>query len=202
MRKTPQEFKRVEVKQVITKVLRDTKTNLSPISISVNESMNDDFTTTDFSFRISGPESRIVTLENQKGKGFVDGLFIGLQQYFCSKYNSLEKIKLADYNVNPIMANSKKSMGTDAQACVLLSVQVDPHGLSEFGHTSRSMMYSSFSAALEAFEFYVNCERSFQKIQMFLSDAQKRNRGDTISQCIYDLSKLTEVNSYEKREKN
>ena len=198
MRNTPQEFKRVEVKNIITKVLGETQTRLLPVSITVAESLNDDFTTTDFSFEIVGKESKIVTLEKQKGKGFVDGLFTGLQQYFSNEYCSLEKIRLADYNVNPNMANSKNSMGTDAQASVLLSVLLRPHGLSEFSHTSRSMIYSSFSAGLEAFQFYINCDRAFDRIQLFLDDAQKRNRGDIISQCMYDLSKLTEVNTYER----
>lgn len=202
MRKTPQDFKRVEVKQIITKVLGDTQTRLLPISITVGESLDDDFTTTDFSFEIAGKDHEIVTLKNQKGKGFVDGLFTGLQQYFSNNYSSLTKIKLADYNVNPIMANSKKSMGTDAQASVSLSVMVHPHGLSEFSHTSRSMIHSSFSAALEAFQFYVNCEKAFHRIQLFIEDAQQRNRGDVISGCIYDLSKLTEVNTYERKEES
>lgn len=202
MRKTPQDFKRVEVKNIILKVLGDTQTRLLPISITVSESLDDDFTITDFSFEIVGKDPKIVTLDNQKGKGFVDGLFTGLQQYFSSQYSSLEKIGLADYNVNPIMTNSKKSMGTDAQASVSLSVLVHPHGLSEFSHTSRSMIYSSFSAALEAFQFYVNCDRAFHRIQLFIKDAQQRNRGDVISSCIYDLSRLTEVNTYDKEEED
>tara|TARA_B100000282_G_C31718575_1_gene484793 strand:+ start:191 stop:799 length:609 start_codon:yes stop_codon:yes gene_type:complete len=202
MRKTPQDFKRVEIKNIISKVLGDTQTRLLPISITVNESLDDDFTATDFSFEIAGKDPKIVTLDNQRGKGFVDGLFTGLQQYFSSEYSSLEKIGLADYSVNPIMANCKKSMGTDAQASVSLSVLVHPHGLSEFSHTSRSMIYSSFSAALEAFQFYVNCDRTFHRIQLFIKDAQLRNRGDVISSCIYDLSRLTEVNTYDKEEKN
>ena len=202
MRKTPQDFKRVEVKQIITKVLGDTQTRLLPISITVGESLDDDFTTTDFSFEVTGKDSKIVTLESQKGKGFVDGLFAGLQHHFSSEYSSLDKIRLADYSVNPIMTNSKNSMGTDAQASVSLSVLVHPHGLSEFSHTSRSMIYSSFSAALEAFQFYVNCDRAFHRIQLFIEDAQQRNRGDVISSCIYDLSRLTEVNTYDKEEKD
>lgn len=202
MRKTPQEFKRVEVKEIIQKVLGETKTRLSPVSITVSESLQDDFTITDFSFNLSiGPSTETVALDNQKGKGFVDGVFTGLHSYFVDKYSSLERIRLADYNVNPIMSNSKKSMGTDAQASVLLSVTADLHGLAEFRHTSRSMIYSSFSAALEAFQFYVNCDRTFDKIQLFIEDARERNRGDIISECIYDLSKLTEVNNYvQKRE--
>lgn len=198
---TPEEFKRLEIKQIVDKVLRDSVIRLLPISISVGESLNDDFTTTDFSFEQAGHQNKIITLDNQKGKGFVDGLFRGLHSYFSKDYISLQKIKLVDYNVNPIISNSKKSLGTDAQAAVTLSVDVDSHGISEFQHTSRSMIYSSFASALEAFQFYINCDRAFQKIQLFIQDAQQRNRGDVISQCVYDLSKLTEVNTYE-RQKN
>lgn len=201
MHKTPQQFKRSEVKQIIDKVLGESKTTISPISITVGESLNDDFTTTEFSFEVKGKENKIVTLEEQKGKGFVDGLFTGLHSYFSKDYSSLDKIRLSDYNVNPMISNSKNSMGTDAQASVMLSVYVDTHGISEFQHTSRSMIYSSFASALSAFQFYVNCERCFHRIQLFIQDAQTRNRGDVISQCIYDLSKLTEVNTYE-REKD
>ncbi len=198
MKKTPQQFKRTEVKEVIAKVLGDTMTTLLPVSISVSESLEDDFTTTDFSFEVTGFDPKVVTLQSQKGKGFVDGLFTGLHKHFKDQYDSLEKIKLADYNVNPIMVNSKKSMGTDAQASVLLSVFVGTHGIAEFSHTSRSMIYSSFSAALESFQFYINCDRAFSRIQMFIEDAQKRNRGDLVSNCVYDLSKLTEVNTYDR----
>tara|TARA_Y100000114_G_C11748834_1_gene323112 strand:- start:1300 stop:1902 length:603 start_codon:yes stop_codon:yes gene_type:complete len=198
---TPEEFKRLEIRQIVDKVLKASVTKILPISITVSESLDDDFTTTDFSFEMTGQKNKIITLDNQKGKGFVDGLFKGLHGYFSKDYDSLQKIKLIDYNVNPIICNSKKSLGTDAQASVALHVHVDGHGVSEFQHTSRSMIYSSFVSALEAFQFYINCDRTFQKIQLFIQDAQQRNRGDVVSQCIYDLSKLTEVNTYE-RQKN
>ena len=61
------------------------------------------------------------------------------------------------------------------------------------------MIHSSFSLALEAFEFYINCERTFNKIQLVISDAESRNRADIVSENVYRLSKLTEVNSYEKK---
>ena len=64
------------------------------------------------------------------------------------------------------------------------------------------MIYSSFVLALEAFQFYINCERVFDKIQLVIADAQTRNRGDTINRAMYDLSKITEVNTYEKKGKS
>ena len=59
------------------------------------------------------------------------------------------------------------------------------------------MVRSSFFAVLKAFEFYINCERTFVSLKNILEDAQSRNRGDIIQACLLDLSKLTEVNTYE-----
>lgn len=198
MQKTPQEFKRQSVKQLFDKILRDTKTNLIPVSIAASESLNDDFTTTEFSFEETGIKERIVSKES-KGKGFIDGLFQGLYSSYIEEYPSLEKIQLVDIKVNPIMKASK-TLGSEAQASVIFSVEVDGHGLSEFQHKSRSMIYSGFIATLEAFQFYINCERTFHKIQIILGDAEQRNRGDIAQTCMTDLSKLTEVNTYEKKQ--
>ena len=202
MQRTPQQFKRLEVKKIIDKVLKDTQTYLAPVSINVEESIDNKFTTTDFTFRVTHSNSEIVSLKGQKGKGFVDGLFIGLHHYFSKAYNSLDRIRLADYSVNPLMSKSKKNMGTDAQASVSISVHTGHHSIAEFQHTSRSMIYSSFAATLQAFQFYINCDRCFHKIQLFVDDAEKRNRGDVMSQWMYDLSRLTEVNTYDERQKS
>ena len=199
MRKTPQEFKRLEVKKVINRTLGESKTVLGPIFIKAEEEFSSGATLTSFSFRISGPRIEDVTLSNIPGKVFVDGIFRGLDKYFTPDFPSLKKIRLSDFKVNPSFSNSRKSMGTDAQATVVLSVHVSDHGIAEFCHKSRSMMYSSFVSALNAYQFYVNCERSFDKIQFFLKDARERNRGDIVSQCTYNLSRLTEVNTYERK---
>ena len=90
-------------------------------------------------------------------------------------------------------------MGTDAETEVVIVVDVKDHGVAEFGCTSRSILHSSFMATLGVFEFYVNCEKTFHKIRLFLDDATTRNRGDIIQSCMTDLSKLTEVNTYDKK---
>ena len=195
MKKTPQQFKRENVRSVFLKVLGESSTKLAPLSISCSESLNDDFTTTDFSFEESGKKSKIISLENIKGSGFVDGLFCGLYEHYVNDYKSIKKIKLVDIMVNPIMKASKK-LGSEARASVVLSVEVDKHGIAEFQHESRSMIYSCFASALEAFQFYINCERSFHRIKLVIADATERNRGDIIQKCMNDLSKLTEVNTY------
>ena len=50
MKRTPQQFRRENVKKLFDKILLQSKTQFSPLSIKVYESLNDDFTTTDFSF--------------------------------------------------------------------------------------------------------------------------------------------------------
>tara|TARA_B100000927_G_scaffold278972_1_gene262164 strand:- start:1597 stop:2208 length:612 start_codon:yes stop_codon:yes gene_type:complete len=200
MRKTPQHFKRLETKKVIEEILQKNKTSLSPLAIITSENLNENFTTTSFSFleSLDGEESQ-VNIENKRGKGFIDGLFTGLHEHYSQSYESLKDIKLVNLKVNPVLSAARNSIGTDAQASVLFSLHIKNHGISEFHHKSRSMIHSSFNLALEAFQFYINCERVFDKIQILIAEAQSRNRGDIVSDYIYKLSKITEVNSYEKR---
>ena len=171
MKKTPQEFRREEVKKLFDKVLGTNKTNLVPLSISASESLNDDFTTTDFSFEDISPSGSIKTINDVKSKGFVDGLFRGLHDHYASRHTSLKHIKLVDLVVNPLMKSSKKSIGSEAKTNVALRVEIAGHGIAEFQDTSRSIIYSAFVASLNAFEFYINCERTFDKINFVVDDA-------------------------------
>ena len=81
---------------------------------------------------------------------------------------------------------------------MIFRVEIRNHGIVEFESTSNSIMHSSFSATLEAFQFYINCERTFQKMKLIMDDAKARNRSDIFQRCLFDLSALTEMNSYEK----
>lgn len=200
MIQTPHFYKRQEARTIINKFIKK-KTLLSPLSISVTESYQDDFTTVDFSYQHRDDKEEIVTIDKSKGKGFIDSLFKGLSNHYSDKYKSLSKINLTEFSVNPIMSNSRKSFGTDSQANVSFRINLENRGIADFQHKSRSIVYSGFSASLSTFQFYINCERAFHKIQDVLSDAKNRSRGDIVQSCMYDLSKLTEVNSYEKRER-
>ena len=195
MKETPQQFRRQNVKKLFDKILLQSKTQFLPLSINVSESLNDDFTTTDFSFEEKGATQRIITIRNSKGKGFIDGLFLGLYKEYIKNYASLEKLKLVDLMVNPIM-KAGTNIGSGASTSVLFRVEVKNHGIAEFQHKSRSMIYSSFVSALETFQFYINCERCFYKIKLIANDASSRNRGDILQSCMVDLSTLTEVNTY------
>lgn len=196
MKITPQQFRRDNVKKLHQKVLQDNRVVFTPLAISTHDSIEDDFTTVDLSFSEESLGSKkLVQIRGIKSNGFVDGLFLGLYKNYVQSYNSLSKLKLVDLMVNPIMKAST-SRGSDAKTSVIFRVEVEGHGLSEFQHESRSVIYSSFISALEVFQFYINCEKTFQKIKLVIEDAQARNRGDIVQDCLTDLSKLTEVNTY------
>ena len=49
---------------------------------------------------------------------------------------------------------------------------------------------------MDAFQFYVNCDRCFRKLKLFLTNANERNRGDISQGILTDMAKLTAVNNY------
>lgn len=202
MRKTPQEFRRNNVKALFSKVLQAQVITLKPLDITVRESFNDDFTKVDISFSETvGGVNRCIDATATQARGFVDGLFKACHEHYSETYTSLQNIKLVNYQARPNLKRTQKTIGSEAKVEVGVVVEVKNHGIAEFHNQSRSILHSSFVNILSAFEFYINCERSFDKIQIILEDAKNRSRGDIVQSCMYDLSKLTEVNTYEKREK-
>lgn len=202
MRKTPEEFKRGNVKELFDKVLKSYQIKLKPFDISVSESFKTDFTSVEMSINetLQGIQGPSFMLEEHQAKGFVDGIFKCCHKHYSKDYESLRNIRLVDYQVTPRIKKTAKTMGTEAKIDVAIMVDIKDHGAAEFVCTSRSILHSTFIATLEVFEFYINCEKAFHKIQLALDDAKSRNRGDIIQSCVSDLSKLTEVNTYVKKE--
>ena len=201
MRKTPEEFKRENVKELFDRILKSYRIRLRPFDISVNESFNTDFTSVEMSINenTQGIQSPHFVLAEHEAKGFVDGMFKCCHKHYSKDYGSLNSIRLVDYQVEPRIKKSATKMGTDAETEVAIIVDVKDHGVAEFSCVSRSILHSTFIATLEVFEFYINCEKTFHKIQLVLSDANQRNRADIVQACVSDLSRLTEVNTYEKK---
>jgi len=199
MKKTPQEFRRENVKELFKKVLNTQAIKLAPYDISVKESWNSDFTVVDLAINeMAGDVQSRREIREDKAKGFVDGMFKACHGQYVETHSSLNNIELVDYQVKPKFNKSKGTMGSDAETEVTLMVQVRDHGVAEFSCTSRSILYSSFVATLEAFQFYINCDKSFRKIKLILEDAQARNRGDIEQLCMSELAMLTDVNTYGK----
>jgi len=197
--KTPEEFKRENIKELFDKILSAQKIKLEPSTISVGESWQSDFTSVDFSYKvIKGDTVNLVETQETEAKGFVDGVFRACCRIFEKDYPTLSNIKLYDYKVKPNFTKAKTHSGSDAKVEVTVMMEVKDHGIAEFSSVSRSILYSSFEAVLKVFQFYANCEIAFHKLQLILEDARQRNRGDIVQSCVLDLSKITEVNTYEK----
>ena len=201
MIQTPQQIKRQEILSVTDRILKKEKVQLAAISLIAKQDIKVNYTSTDFSLEIKDPKKTIITLNDKRGKGFVDSLFIGLHEFFSPTYHSLNNIQLCDFKVNPSLSSSRNKIGTDAQASIVLSMYVKRHGVAEFHHKSRSIINSVFITILKVFEFYINCEKSFFKIQEFIKEARTRNRGDVVNNYIYDLCKITEANTYDEKKR-
>jgi len=198
--RTPQDFRRENVKELFDKILKDSKTRLIPKGISINESINSDFTSVDFSIdMISGETKRTYNFIDVKGKGFVDAVFTTCYEEFVEPFPSIKNLNLVDLIVKPIFSMSRKESGTDARTDVIFRVEIKNHGLSEFSARSRSIVHASFQVIVEAFQFYINCDRTFRRLGACLEDANSRHRSDTAQSCIADLAKLTTVNTYERK---
>ena len=198
--RTPQDFRRENVKELFDRILKDSKTKLVPKNISINESINSDFTSVSFSLdMISGQETRTYNFIDVEGKGFVDAVFTTCYQEFIEPFPSIKNLNLVDLIVKPIFSMSRKESGTDARTDVIFRVEIKDHGLSEFSARSRSIVHASFQVMMEAFQFYINCDKTFHQLRTWLDDASSRHRGDLAQSCVADLAKLTTVNAYERK---
>tara|TARA_B100000131_G_scaffold310364_1_gene341948 strand:- start:1662 stop:2264 length:603 start_codon:yes stop_codon:yes gene_type:complete len=198
--RTPQDFRRENVKELFDKILKDNKTKLLPRSISINESIDSDFTSVSFSLdMVSGKETRTYNFIDIEGKGFVDAVFTTCYEEFVEPFPSIKNLNLVDLIVKPIFSMSRKPSGTDARTDVIFRVEIKNHGLSEFSARSSSIVHASFQVMMEAFQFYINCDRTFHRLGTCFEDASSRHRGDTAQECLTDLAKLTTVNTYERK---
>ena len=197
--RTPQDFRREYVKELFDKILKNNKTIITPKSITINESHDSDFTSVNFSIDVSGEAKRTYNFPEVEGKGFVDAVFTTCYEEFVEPYPSLKNLSLVDLIVKPIFSMSVKDLGCDARTDIILRVETKAHGLSEFSARSRSIVHASFLAMTEAFQFYINCDRTFHVLRSCFDGAKSRHRGDLTQSYLRDLSELTNVNSYVQR---
>ena len=195
--KTPEDFRRDDVREVFKRRLGEQIIQLRPLSIKIEENLLSDKTMVDLSFeKIAGTKKKKFSFKKSPGSGFVDAIFKTCHSTFAKEFASLNNLTLVDLQVKPIFSMSCTDAKTDAKTDVVFRLETKQHGISEFRSRSRSIVYSSFAAILGAFQFYINCDKTFSKLQYILEDARKRNRGDVSQGCISDLSVLTRVNTY------
>ena len=195
---TPQEIKRKIVRDVFERVLGARRIELAPVSILAKESCDSDYTSVNLEYdeSTSGHVTRN-KFEEVQSKGFIDGIYKTLLGAYSERYTSLKNLQLSGLVVNPNFKKKVESLGSDAITSIVFQLMVKGHGPAEFESTSRSLLYSSFAASLKAFQFYINCQKTFEHIGTVITDAKSRNRGDILQKCMSDLHYLTTVNSYD-----
>jgi len=175
---------------------------LKPLTLKVREDFLDERTYVDLSFqkteekKTGTQDTKEYSFTDMPGLGFIDSVFNICYKNFSEEYTSLKNISLVDVIVKPIFSVSTTPQGTDAKTDIFFRVKTKDHGISEFRSRSRSIIRAGLSAALEAFEFYINCDKAHKTLLFVLEDAKKRNRGDISQKCISDLSALSRVNTY------
>lgn len=196
--KTPDDFKRADVKEVFSRRLGDNIIILNPLSIKIEESLQEKNTLVDLAFdKIEDSKKKSYNFDKVPGSGFVDAVYKICYSLFLDDFPSLKNVGLVDVLVRPIFSMSKTDAKTDAKTDVSFRIQTKHHGITEFTTRSRSIVYSSLSSMLEAFEFYMNCDKAFRLLQRILKDSEGRHRGDIKQACMLDLSTLTGVNTYD-----
>ena len=196
--KDVQDLQRDNKREIFKRILQDDVLQLRPNTITISESGPCD-TAVDFSFfeEASGT-SRLIDVKDSRGQGFLDCVFSSCHRLYLESYSSLKNLSLNKFDVKPRIIKSTSESGTGSEVSVSFGLSVPTRGRSEFTCRSRSIIYASFTAVLQSFQFYVNCEKTFRKLENILNDARSRHRMDIEQRCIFDMSVLTEVNSYEK----
>ena len=195
--KTPEDYRRKDIKKLFDKILKKEKVSIRTRSILIQEDSQSDMTNVCFSFDLeSDGVKRGYNYIDVKGKGFVDAIFTHCHEELVESYTSLKNLSVVELQVKPIFSMSRKKTGTDARTDVLFMLETKEHGISEFSCRSNSVIRASFQAIMEAFQFYVNCDKAFLKLKSFLDDANRRNRADIAQQILTDMAKLTTVNNY------
>ncbi len=196
--KTPQDYRRDDIRQLFSRRLGEDIIKLSPMSLKVEESISREKTIIDFSFeKTENKVKNDYKFLEVPGSGFLDAIYKACHNTFVGDFNSLANLSLVDVIIKPIFAMSSTNAKTDAKTNVSLRLRTKQHGISEFSSISRSIVYSSFVSMLSAFQFYMNCDKTFKVLKFVLEDAQSRNRGDIAQQCWSDMAVLTRVNTYD-----
>lgn len=135
---------------------------------------------------LSGDSESEYTLE-KSGIGIVNIFFNSLIDQYASSYSSLENISFKEFRVTPCFFKSVGS-GSDAKVVVEITFSNKSKQKMVFSETGESLFSSILLTLLGAFEFYINIEKSFNRLNFLIEDSKQRNRGDLVQRYTYDLS--------------
>ena len=176
--------KRKEAYKIMKRTLGDDYVTFSINEGHILEDVANKKTSLCIKFSENGAEQ--CTIE-RSGFGVVNVLFDALIDQYEKTYTSLSDITLKKFSVTPDFSKTKGN-GSDAKVVVEMMFSNTSNQITTFSEKCDSLFSSMLKTIFKAFEFYINREKSFNRLNFFIEDSKKRNRGDLIQKYTYDLT--------------
>lgn len=184
------EIHRDEVRSICEEFLGERIISLTPREIMCVDKGKSNKTVVKFSFTDS-TERKILKFSTC-GHGFVNCIYSSCMDKYIEKYPSLQNLVLVSAESTPLLSTCKSK-----KIITKIGVNLkDKKEIVEFRYSSGSLLYSCLAVVLKAFQFYINCEKTFRRLKSLVSEARSRQRADLVSLYSYKMSSLTRVNNY------
>tara|TARA_B100001094_G_C17792662_1_gene605127 strand:- start:31 stop:588 length:558 start_codon:yes stop_codon:yes gene_type:complete len=180
-----------EIQEYIEEYLQDKKTNLKITNYTLKESASG--ATIVLRLLSSGDEIELTGT----GVGLLDACWAALVAGFKDEYGSLNRIELTDaYFRTDVRKGSDVNSSMKSRMVINLEFKNQSKNIVSFRRRTSSVSYSSVSAVVAAIEFYINCEKLFNRLRFLTEEAKGRNRSDIAQKYCYALSKIVQVTNY------
>ena len=139
--------------------------------------------------------NKIVNFDGH-GVGLVDAGFNAFLDLYAEKYKSLSTISLTDLYFK---VDHRKRDGLNFKSKTLMKLEFsnDNKDRTCFSEKTTSIGFTGLSVLSKSFEYYINCELLFKRLNFLIQDAETRNRFDVVSTYKYALTKVVEVTNYQ-----
>jgi len=196
MASSPGQVRREKLEELFGEVLQTHRMVIRPVSVTCQEFCDKGLSKASFVWQEARKNNiKDLKFQDANGQGFIDSVFSTCMTHYSEEFESLKNIKFKNLLVQPIF-RSLRETGTNAETDVVLRLEVQNREEVDFTSRSRSILFSSYATVLSAFQFYINCELAFRKLKLLAKDAKSRNRGDLLSDYLYKISHISEMNSY------
>ncbi len=186
------EDKKKATREIMEQVLGDDYLSFSLISYNIQE---DSDSNSSIAVKISrSDQEEPITLEG-RGVGAFDAFFVSLRQKFSEEFPSVKAIIFTELEAKSL-PGSDLHHPTDALAEVSITIQNSYSDEITFTNRSRSLIRASLEGLLQAFEYFVNSERTYIRIYRAIEHYKKEGRTDLIDKYTSMLGVVVRNTSY------
>jgi len=125
------------------------------------------------------------------GDGPVDAIWDGYKGFFSKRYDIIDQIEFTGFVVS-VEGFDQDVISSDAN--VMVEIQASNDFCNMFVEKeSDSIIKASIKCINSLFEYLINSEMAFDRLQELVKDAEERDRQDLKSKHINEMSKLTKL---------